>query len=130
MFIKRLYFFSLLMLCFLFGAVSATVYDALTSKEVRRSRRVHTSDVVKQIDMTEAQRKQLNSVLEESRQRMIDLNRSMRPELSKIRQESRDKIRQILTPEQRLQFDVLMALQDSSRSVKADSGQTQSKTKK
>ena len=130
MFIKRLYFFSLLLLCFLFGAVSATVYESLTSKETRRSRRIRTSDVVKQIDMSEEQRKLLNSVLEESRQRMVELNRSIRPELSKIRQESRDKMRQILTDEQRLQFDQLIAQRDSLRYTPTDSGQTQPKTKK
>jgi len=130
MFIKRLYFFSLLMLCFLFGAVSATVYETMASKETQRPRRVRTSDVVKQIDMTEGQREALDHVLEEARQRMIALNRSMRPEISKIRKEMREDIREILTTEQRLQFDLLITKQDSSRSARTDSGQAQSKTKK
>lgn len=130
MFIKRLYFFGLLFLCFLFGAVSATVYETMASKETRRSRRIRTSDVVKQIDMTEEQRTLLNSVLEESRQRMIELNRSIRPELSKIRQESRDRMRQILTEEQRVQFDQLIAQRDSSRYTPPESGQTQPKSKR
>jgi hypothetical protein len=51
MFIKRSYLFLMLLLCFLFGGVSATVYETLAAKDPRRSRHVRTSDVVKQIDV-------------------------------------------------------------------------------
>ncbi len=130
MFIKHSYFWSLLVLCFLFGAVSGTVYETMASKETKRPRRVRTSDVIKQIDMTEAQRTQLNTVLEDGRKRMIELNSSMRPELSMIRKETRAQIREILTIEQRADFDELIAAKDKARRLHSESGQAKSKSDK
>lgn len=109
------------MLCFLFGAVSATFYETMTSKQERRSRRVRTSDIVKQIEMTDQQRAELNAVLETSRERMIALSRSMRPELTKIRQETRAEMREILTEQQREVFDELIKAQDKSRKTRSGS---------
>jgi len=115
MFIRRLYFWSLLVLCFLFGAVSATFYETMTSKQERRSRRVRTSDIVKQIDMSDQQRALLNAVLENGRERMVALSKSIRPEFTKIRQETRAEMREILTEQQRNEFDKLLEAHDKSR---------------
>jgi len=120
----------LLVLCFLFGAVSTTVYETMAAKNSRRPGRVRTSDVVKQIDMTEAQRNQLNSVLDTGRKAMIELNRSVRPALANIRKETRAEIREILTDKQRAKFDQLIAEQDQARRRRSESVQTKSKLEK
>jgi Spy/CpxP family protein refolding chaperone len=130
MFIKRIYFWSLLFLCFVFGAVSGTVYETMANKETKRSRRVRTTDMVKQIDMTQSQRAQLNKVLESSRKRMIELNRSIRPELSKIRQETQGQIREMLTTDQRAKFDQLIAEQDQARRLRSQQAKTKTKQSK
>ena len=127
MFIKRVYFWSLLILCFAFGVVSGTVYETMAAKETKRPRRVRTTDLVKQIDMTQPQREHLNMVLEGSRKRMIELNRSIRPELSKIRKETQGQIREMLTPNQRTKFDQLIAEQDRARRLRSERGKTKAK---
>ncbi|MBT3606046.1 MAG: hypothetical protein HN521_23505 [Candidatus Latescibacteria bacterium] len=127
MFIKRVYFWSLLILCFAFGVVSGTVYETMAAKETKRPRRVRTTDLVKQIDMTQSQREHLNMVLEGSRKRMIELNRSIRPELSKIRKETQGQIREMLTPNQRTKFDQLIAEQDRARRLRSERGKTKAK---
>ena len=108
------------MLCFIFGAVSGTVYETMASKEVKRNRRVRTSDVVKQIDLNAVQREKLDVVLNTCRKRMIELNRSIRPEFSKIRQETRAEIRDILTSEQRAEFDELIAAKDRASRLRSE----------
>lgn len=126
MFIKRSYFWSLLVLCFLFGFVFASVYETMDNHASKRTRRLRTSDIVKQIDMSEEQRTQLNHVLENGRKRFIELNKSIRPEISKIRQDTRSQIREILTDAQRAKFDNLVAQNDKGR----DTGKSSSGSKK
>lgn len=130
MFIKRIYFGSLLLLCFVFGVVSGTVYETMTAQDRKRPRRVRTTDMVKQIEMSKVQRTQLNGVLESSRKRMIELNRSIRPELSKIRKETQAQIRAMLTDEQRAKFDQLIKEQDQARRLWSEREKAKTKQSK
>jgi len=78
-----------------------------------------TNRVVQQLtndlQLNAEQQQKLESILEETRTRYNSLYESIRPERERIRQEGRDRIRAILSPEQRTKFDEFVRRLDERR---------------
>ncbi len=114
MFISRFRFTCLIVLCLLLGAVIGTVYESLASGNSGK-RRVRMSEMVANLDLSDKQKAQLDTILEEGRKCMVDINTTYRSEFGKVRNTTRAQIREILTPDQRKEFDEMMAEQEARR---------------
>ena len=114
MFISRFRFICVLVLCLLLGAVIGTVYESLASGDSGK-RRVRMSEMMAKLDLSNEQKTQLDTILEQGRKCMVDINTTYRSEFGKVRNTTRAQIQKILTPEQRSEFDKMMAEQDARR---------------
>ncbi len=114
MFIRRFQLIGLLVLCFLVGAVTGTVYESLASGSSRK-RHVRMSDMVAKLDLSVAQKAELDKVLAEGRKCMVDLNTTYRPEFENVKQTTRAQIQDLLTDDQRTEFDRMLAQQQDRR---------------
>ncbi|MCY4351841.1 MAG: hypothetical protein OXC45_01905 [Gemmatimonadetes bacterium] len=114
MFISRFRFICVLILCLLLGAVIGTVYESLASDDSGK-RRVRLSEMVAKLDLSNEQKAQLDTILEQGRKCMVDINTTYRAEFGEVRNTTRAQIREILTPDQRKEFDEMMAEQEARR---------------
>jgi Spy/CpxP family protein refolding chaperone len=71
----------------------------------------------REIRLTSEQREQIEKIIKEGQERNQQLWNRVLPELRKEMQETRERIRGILTPEQRAQFEELMKQRPSNRSL-------------
>ena len=77
----------------------------------------------KGLDLTPDQQKQLEAIFTDTRSRYAALHQRLDPEYEQVRQQGRDKIRQILTPEQRPKLEELLHRIDEERArQRAESG--------
>ena len=110
MFILRSRLVGLIILCFLVGAVSGTVYESVASAPgTQRQKRQRMSDMVAKLDLSADQKVRLDKILDEGRDCMVGLNKTYRSEFGKVRDTTRTQIQAILTGEQRKEFDQMMA---------------------
>jgi Spy/CpxP family protein refolding chaperone len=115
----------LLVLIFLLGtAVGALGYRVLLNKgyvagvrsgTAPRHRDEAITRFTHELDLNPNQAQQLNSILEQSEEKFRDLNRSVKPQADAIRLESRNKIRAILTNEQKPKFEEMLRKMDEER---------------
>jgi Spy/CpxP family protein refolding chaperone len=67
------------------------------------------------LNLNPEQQKQIEAILTETRARYAEIHSQADPEYEKARHEGREKIRQILTPEQRPKFEDLLRRFDEER---------------
>ncbi len=73
------------------------------------------SEMVAKLDLSDDQKAQLDTILEQGRKCMVDINTAYRSEFGKVRNTTRAQIQKILTTEQQKEFDKMMAEQDAQR---------------
>ncbi len=74
------------------------------------------SEMVAKLNLSDNQKAQLDTILEQGRKCMVDINTAYRSEFGKVRNTTRAQIQKILTTEQQKEFDKMMAeLQDASQ---------------
>lgn len=75
-----------------------------------------------QLSLTDEQKPKVLAILEDSSKKMTDLRSSggdpqeMRPKMTAIRQEQQDKIKALLTDEQKTKYDAMLQAQQNRRS--------------
>lgn len=74
------------------------------------------------LDLTPDQQKQLQAIFNETRANYAALHQKLDPEYEQVRRQSRDKIRQILTPEQRPKLEELLHQIDQERARRQAEG--------
>ncbi len=121
----RLKFVALLVLIFILGiATGAFGYRLLSDKGYfsprgRGPARVNRGEVVerftRELGLSAQQREQLNVILTEDEQKFRELNKSIKPQADAIRQEGRNRIRAILTDEQKPKFEEMLRKIDEQR---------------
>jgi Spy/CpxP family protein refolding chaperone len=67
------------------------------------------------LNLTPDQQKQIHDILSDTRAHYAVLHDKFDPEYERVRQEGRDRIRQLLTPEQRPKFEDLLHRIDEDR---------------
>ena len=67
------------------------------------------------LDLNPDQQKEIQEILTQTRARYAEIHSQADPEYEKARHESREKIRQILTPEQRPKFEDMLRRFDEER---------------
>jgi Spy/CpxP family protein refolding chaperone len=107
-----------LAIAFLFGAVlvgGALGFsaDRMLSHE-RKTRPIDLLD--ERLDLSDQQRAQINAILDDRHRQFARAYETVKPRMDSIRQRTRDQIRQVLTAEQRGEFEALLkSLSDSTK---------------
>lgn len=112
----RLLGFGLLGITFLAGALAGAAIDRVVGDEAppaeaRQERRDddgrRRSYLIDRVEMSDAQRASIDSILELRAQRMRAVWREVEPQLDAISDSARAEIMAVLTPEQRAEYDKL-----------------------
>ena len=94
-------------------AVSTTVKAKNSESTAASFRAKYMLEMQSRLDLTDQQFSQLNAIMDETRARMDEFNRSVaNPELRRIRNEQIDKIREMLTPDQKPKYEQLRKERD------------------
>jgi len=105
------------------GAVGARVCDKRQAGP-RALIKPTRDDVIQQmnreLDLNSDQQQQLSTIIDDTRARWRALYAPLDAQHEAIRQQSRDKIRAILTPEQRTKFEKFMQRVDAERKKHGD----------
>jgi protein CpxP len=72
-------------------------------------------ELTHQLELTPDQQKQLTAIIDETRAKYHALFEPLRPQQDQIRQQGREKIRAILTPDQRPKFEEFLRQLDEER---------------
>jgi len=84
----------------------------LTAEQRRIQRR---QQLVQEVALTEEQQKQVTAILDQAQLDYKAIHAVSDPQVDAVRQKSRDKIRQILTPEQKPKFEEFIRRLDEER---------------
>ncbi len=107
-----------LAIAFLFGAVlvgGALGFSA--DRMLSRERKTRPIDLLDQrLDLSDQQRAQINAILDDRHRQFTLAYEIVKPKMDSIRQRTRDQMRQVLTADQRVQFEELLKeLSDSTK---------------
>lgn len=112
----RLLGFGVLAVTFIAGALAGAAIDRATMKpagtEARQARsnegERERSYIIDRVDMSEAQRASIDSILDRRVRRMRSVWREMSPQLNAITDSARIEIMEVLTPEQREEYESML----------------------
>jgi len=113
----------LVVVVFLLGALLGGVGNHLWDERVwgkqitaaSPSKAQIVSDLTKDLQLTSDQQKQLGSIVDDTKAQWRALYNTVEPQHEQIRQQGRDRIRAILTPEQKPKFEEFMKRIDEQR---------------
>jgi len=75
----------------------------------------HMAMFTRDLNLNPDQQTQIQSILNDTRARYAELHEKLDPEYEQVRQQGRERIRQVLTPEQRPKFEDLLRQMDEDR---------------
>ena len=112
-----------LVLVFLLGAAlgvlglwnSCTPWAATGGPPSMRNKQGAAEWLTRELQLTADQQQQLGTILDETATSYEAIRERVRPEYDQVRQQGRDKIRAILTPEQKAHFEELVRQMDEER---------------
>lgn len=80
----------------------------------------HTMETyARDLNLNSEQQTQIQAILNDTRARYAELHQKLDPEYEQVRHEGRERIRQVLTPEQRPKFEELLRQMDEDRRRRA-----------
>jgi hypothetical protein len=94
---------------------SAGPLDEVRREEDSRGREGRRRMVVDNVDLSAVQKAAVDSLVIFHRQRMSDLDTEFRPRYRAVIRDLREEIKQVLTDDQRMRYDVLLAERDAER---------------
>jgi Spy/CpxP family protein refolding chaperone len=95
--------------------VTTRVLAARPQSPVARTASQHMAMYTRDLNLTSAQQGQIQAILNDTRANYASLHEKLDPEYEQVRQQGRDRIRQILTDEQRPKFEELLRQMDEDR---------------
>ena len=113
----------LVLVVFLLGALLGGVGNHVWGERVWGKQIINTQptrneivgDLTRDLQLTQDQQKQLGSIVDDTRAQWRTLYTTIEPQHEQIRQQSRDRIRAILTPDQKPKFEEFMHRIDEQR---------------
>jgi len=75
----------------------------------------HMEMFTRDLNLNQDQQNQIQAILNDTRARYAELHQKLDPEYEQVRHEGRQRIRQVLTPEQRPKFEELLRQIDEDR---------------
>lgn len=117
----QLAFFIIFLLGFAAGAISLTIYNRRieAGRQPTWTGKFDRDRYVK--EMTEAVRLRpeqmgaLNAILDETREEFLSLRKRLNPQFEEVRQRARNRVRGVLSTEQRARFDMFLKRWDEER---------------
>ena len=91
--------------------VQAARPQATLAHNPARTMAMYTRD----LNLSPDQQNQIQAILNDTRSRYAELHEKLDPEYEQVRQQGRERIRQVLTPEQRPKFEDLLRQIDEDR---------------
>ncbi len=95
--------------------VTSRVLAAHTQPSLSRDPAGTMARFTRELNLTSDQRKQLEAIFNDTRAKYAALHEKLDPEYEQVRKQGRDKIRQMLTPEQRPKLEELLSRIDEER---------------
>ena len=124
--------FLLVLVLFVLGVALGSVGTYLVTMRVQAARPQatlahnpgHTMAMfTRDLNLNADQQNQIQAILNDTRSRYASLHQKLDPEYEQVRHEGRERIRQVLTPEQRLKFeDLLRQIDEDRRQRQASEG--------
>lgn len=120
----RLLGFALLVVTFVAGALTGAAVDRVLNAEgADRVTRTRTGGeearyVIDQVEMSEAQRREIDAILEQRAERMQTVWKEASPRLEAITDSARMEIMQALTPEQRAEYERRLDEREKAREAR------------
>lgn len=120
----RLLGFGLLAVAFLAGALAGAAIDrAVSDDDATAEARTERSEgdersrsyIIDRVDMSDAQRAAIDSILDDRVRRMQAVWREVEPRLDAITDSARSEIMDVLTPEQRAEYEDMLRQRRGSR---------------
>jgi hypothetical protein len=113
----------LVIVVFLLGALLGGVGNHVWGERVWGKQTINTQptrnqivgDLTRDLQLTPDQQQQLGSIVDDTRAQWRTLYTTIEPRHEQIRQQSRDRIRAILTPDQKPKFEAFMHRIDEQR---------------
>ena len=113
----------LVLVVFLLGALLGGVGNHVWGERVWGKQTINTQptrdqlvgDLTRDLQLTPDQQKQLGSIVDDTRAQWRTLYNTIEPQHEQIRQQARDRMRAILTPEQKPKFEEFMHRIDEQR---------------
>ncbi len=106
-------------LIFVSGAVLGVFGHSLYAVSVVKSspkpedvRKKTLSEMQTRMKLSDEQVSKINSIYDETRARFHEVRERYRPEMDKLQQDQRDKVRSILSPEQRAEYEKMLKERD------------------
>jgi hypothetical protein len=84
---------------------TVSVVSAKTTRNPEEFRKTYMTEMKGRLKLTPEQVVQLNGILDGTRARFHEARERLKPELDTIRKEQQDKVRAMLKPEQRPEYD-------------------------
>jgi Spy/CpxP family protein refolding chaperone len=108
---------------FILGIALGSMGTYLVTMRVQAARPVSAGDrapshmamFTRDLNLTPDQQTQVQAVMNDTRAHYAELHQKLDPEYEQVRQQGRDRIRQLLTPEQRPKFEELLRQMDEER---------------
>ncbi len=95
--------------------VSAGTPEEVRTEEESRGREGRRRMIVDNVGLSALQKAEVDSLVVFHRQRMSDLDTEFRPRYRAVIHDLREEIKQVLTDDQRAQYEVLLAERDARR---------------
>ncbi len=95
--------------------VTTRVLAARPQTTMMRTPSQHMAMYTRDLNLTTDQQSQIQSILNDTRGRYASLHEKLDPEYEQVRHEGRERIRQVLTPDQRPKFEELLRQMDEDR---------------
>lgn len=97
------------------GAALSGLYRSRANGRSETSPHERFEKMRRDLNLTDEQTKSVSAILDDTRNEYRALRAELRPRFEEPRQKARTKIRALLTPEQQLKFDAMVAQQDAQR---------------
>ena len=114
----RLATLGIFLLGFLAGALALNAYHVWTKPAARVSRQERFERIFNQLELSEAQRADVNKIIGETRGEVQRMREESEPRFQEIRNRADERLQQVMTPEQWQKFQQLKEEMDAKRKNK------------
>lgn len=119
----RLATLSIFLIGFIAGALALNAYQVWVGASGQMSKHKKYDQIFNQLDLTEAQRAEVQKIVGETREQLQKMREESEPRVQEIRGRADEKMRQILTPEQWQKFQQLREnMREADKHAKKSAG--------
>ena len=87
----------------------STVTSAKQPKNPEEFRKHYLNNMQSRLNLSQDQVAKLGSILDETRARFHEVHQKLQPDLDEVQKEQQEKVRSILSPDQRVEYEKMLA---------------------